>query len=152
MVFWHSWNKICEICVFSPETEWVFVTALTKRMWWKWCCMTSKDSLEKVTHILLFFLGQWPGATELSCVKSHYPELPHEDRYQVERDRPAHRTQHQMLVKSLPYVPALPWERTGLAESCQPPTPLFWSSLLHKNKLEHTDISLLCFLYTMLTH
>ena len=113
--------------------------------------MTFKDNLGKTMHILLFLLGHWPGGIKLSCRKSHYPEQPYEDRKQVKRDSLTHRTQHQMLVKSLPYVPVLPWDWPGWVLSTSTfvsismvATPLFWSSLLY------IDISLSC-LYTMIT-
>ena len=113
--------------------------------------MTSNVSLGKTMHILLFLLGHWPEGIKLSCRKSHYSEQLYEDRKQVKSYRLPHRTQHQMLVESLPYVPVLPWDWLGWVL----PTSTFVSismvaTLLFRSSLLYMDISLSC-LYKMIT-
>lgn len=151
MVFFFIFlNQRWNLCLFL--CNWVvFVPVWKKRTWWKWCLMTSNVSLGKTMHILLFLLGHWPEGIKLSCRKSHYSEQLYEDRKQVKSYRLPHRTQHQMLVESLPYVPVLPWDWLGwvlptstFVSISMVATLLVWSSLLYM------DISLSC-LYKMIT-
>lgn len=124
---------------------------MEEKTWLKWCLMTSNVSLGKTMHILLFLLGHWPEGIKLPWRKSHYSKQLYEDRKQVTSYRLPHRTQHQMLIESLPSVPVLPWDWLGWVLSTSTfvsismvATPLFWSSLLYM------DISLSC-LYKMIT-